>query len=188
MGSSTEDGELEVTEHRAEVRQRTHTHKDDRRQQSGLDEAVVQVVHYAEFVGDVVKRHVPDAAHGSVGQCDHARSIGLDYAHLSAGEIGNQHAEGDGNQQQGLVFLYDSQVEKTEGDKVHQQERRVLSDVAYGCHLIESIEYISHIYLSLTILTITSSSSTVSPLCARMAAIVPSKSAQMALLIFIASI
>ena len=36
LGSRTEYGETQVTEHRTEVRQRTHPHKDDRWQESGL--------------------------------------------------------------------------------------------------------------------------------------------------------
>ena len=83
----TEDGELEVAQHRAEIGQGSHAHEDDGRQETGLDQRVVQVVHQAQLVGDLMQGHAPDRGLAAVGQRHHALGVRLDHAHVPAGEV-----------------------------------------------------------------------------------------------------
>ena len=184
----TEDGKFKIAKHRPEISEGSHTHKDDRRKKSRLDQTIIQIVHYSELVSYLVHWHLPDGAQRAITQSHHTGSVGLDNPHLPAREIGNQHPESYRDEQQRLIFFHDAQIEQAEGDQIHQQISRLINDVTDGCHLVKFIENVSHNYLSLVILTITSSSSTLSPLEARISVMTPSKSAQIALLIFIASI
>ena len=142
LGSSTEDGKLEVAEHRTEVRKGSHTHEDDGREQTGLNEHIIDEIHQTEFVGNLMQRHVPDNLLRSVGQCHVALGIGLHHAHVAPGKIGDEHAEGNGNKEQGLVLLDDAQIEEAEGQQVHDDEGGVGDNVAEGRHRIQAIEYI----------------------------------------------
>ena len=41
--------------------------------------------------------------------------------HIRAGEVGDEHTEGDGHQQQRLKLLYDAQVQQHAGDAQHDE-------------------------------------------------------------------
>lgn len=176
LGGRAEDGQAQVAEHGAEVGQRAHTHEDDGRQETGLDQHVVDEVHQSQLVGNLVERHLPDVLHHPVHH-HHTVLVGLDDTHLAAGEVGDEHTEGDGHQQQRFVVLLDAQVEQDEGNGIHHEERRVGNDVAERRHVIEFSKYIFHYPIFIN----TSSSDTESPGFWQMAVTVPSTSLRMAL-------
>ena len=135
-----EHGQLEVAQHGAEVGQSAHTHEDDGRQEAALDEGVVEIVHQAQVVGDLMERHLIDVLHhGDAvhGDGDEALGVGLQHAHAAAGEVGDEHAEGDGHEQQRLVFLHDAQIEQHEGQEVHHEEQRILADGRERRHVVQ---------------------------------------------------
>ena len=99
LGRRAEDGQPQVAQHGAEVGQCPHAHEDDGREEARLDEHVVQEGHEAEFMGNVVQGHFPDVGfRHAVGQGDEALRVGLDHAHLSSREVGQQYAERDGHE------------------------------------------------------------------------------------------
>ena len=93
---------------------------------------------------NVVERHLPYIHHSTVGERNKAFGIGLDYTHLPAREVGYQHSEADGNQQQRLIFLHYAQIQQAEGKQVHQKVGRVSDQVAERRHMVQSVEYFSH--------------------------------------------
>ena len=189
LGSCAENREFEVPQHRPEIRHCAHSHKYYRWQKSGFDESIVEVVHNSELVGNLVQRHFPDILESSVRKFHHSARICLYHTHFSARKVCYQHSECYGDEQQRLVFFYYAQVQQPEGQQVHKQESRLRNQVTQGGHSVEFPQSIKKsFHYPLVILMIMSSSSTVSPLWARISVMVPSKSAQMALLIFIASI
>ena len=60
--------------------------------------------------------------------------------HLRAGQVGQQHAEGDGQQQQGLELLDDGQVEQHAGDENHHQRLPVAREQLHKARLIQKID------------------------------------------------
>ena len=176
LRSRTEYGKTQIAEHRSEVRQRTHTHKDDRRQKSGLYQHIVDEVHQSEVVCNLVQRHFPDVLQHSVHHY-HAVFICLDNPHVATGEIGNEHTESNGNQQQRFVMLPDAQIQQNKGNDIHYKERRIGNNIAERRHIIEFRKYIFHHPIFIN----TSSSETESPGLTQIAVTVPLKSARMAL-------
>ena len=61
LGGGSEDGQAQVAQHRAEVGQSTHSHKDDGRKETGFDEHVIEEVHqaYENKVGFSERTNVP---------------------------------------------------------------------------------------------------------------------------------
>ena len=47
--------------------------------------------------------------------------------HVGAGQVGHQHTKGNGDKQQGLEFLHDTQKQQEAGDDDHHQALPVLS-------------------------------------------------------------
>ena len=174
--SRAEYGKAQIAEHRSEVRQRTHTHKDDGRQESGLYQHIVDEVHQSEVVRNLMQRHLPDVLQHSVHHY-HTVFIRLNHAHFSAGEVGYEHTESDGNQQQRFVMLLDAQIQQNEGNGIHYKERRIGNDIAERRHIIKFRKYIFHYPIFIN----TSSSETESPGLTQIAVTVPPKSARIAL-------
>ena len=50
-----------------------------------------------------------------------------------ARQVGEQHAEGDGEQQQRLELLHDRQIQQHAGDADHHQLQRVIEDLIEAC-------------------------------------------------------
>ena len=46
-----------------------------------------------------------------------------------ARQVGEQHAEGDGEQQQRLELLHDRQIQQHAGDEDHHQLQRIIEDL-----------------------------------------------------------
>ena len=107
LGSRTEYGETQVTEHRTEVCQRTHTHKDNRRQKAGLNQHIINEVHQSEVVRNLVQRHLPNILHHPAYH-DHSVFICLNHTHITTGKVGNEHTESDGYQQQWFIVFLDT--------------------------------------------------------------------------------
>ena len=131
----TENRKTQVTQHRSEVRQRTDTHEDDRRQETCLNQHIVNKVHDAEFVGNVMQRHFPDVLHHSVHH-NHTILISLNHTHISSGEVGKQHTESDRHKQQRFILFLNSEIEQDERDGIHYQELRFGNDIAERSHVI----------------------------------------------------
>ena len=94
-------------------------------------------------VRNLVKGHGVDVLHGGYavnGYGHHTLAVGLNDAHLAAGEVGYEHAEGDGDEQQGLVLLDNTEIEKHKGQQVHDEEHGVLAYGSEGGHLIELLK------------------------------------------------
>ena len=91
---------------------------------------------------NLVQGHVPDDFLRPVGQCHEALRVGLYHSHVTPGKVGDEHAEGNGNEEQWLVLLDDTQIEETEGQEVHDDEGGVGDNVAEGRHRVQAIEYI----------------------------------------------
>ena len=87
-------------------------------------------------MGDVVQRHFPDVGFAAVGQCDHPLRVRLYDPHLAAREVGQQHPERNGHEQQRFVLFHYTQVEQDESQRIHDEERRVGNDVAESRHLV----------------------------------------------------
>ena len=49
--------------------------------------------------------------------------------HIGAGQVGQQHTKGDGQQQHGFVFLHDGQVHQQAGNGDHYQAQRIFSQL-----------------------------------------------------------
>ena len=176
LRSSTEYGKTQIAKHRPEVRQRTHTHKDDRRQKSGLYQHIVDEVHQSEVVCNLMQRHLPDVLQHSVHHY-HTVFIRLNHSHITARKVGKQHTESNWNQQQRFVVLLDAQIQQDEGNGIHYKERRVGNDIAERRHIIKFCKYIFHYPIFIN----TSSSETESPGLTQIAVTVPLNSARMAL-------
>ena len=66
--------------------------------------------------------------------------------HLRAGQVGDEHTEGNGDQQQGFELLHDGQVHEGEGDHHHDKdlpvpagdavEARILNEIHDSFHLL----------------------------------------------------
>ena len=105
----TEQQALRVGNQRAEVGHGTYAHEDQGRVQAGLD----------ADVEDIQQAAVMD----NVREAELARDVGvpeLGVIHLGAREVGEQHAEGDTDQQQRLKLLYQPQIQQHAGDRDHQ--------------------------------------------------------------------
>ena len=145
--SSTEYRKTQIAEHRSEVRHGTHTHKDNRRQESRLNQHVVDEVHQSQVVCNLMQRHFPDVLHHAIHH-DHSVFISLNHSHISTGEIGNEHTESNGHQQQRFVVLLYAQIQQNESNGIHHQKRRVGNDIAERRHIVEFCKYFFHHSLS----------------------------------------
>ena len=141
------DRETQVTKHRSEVGQSTHTHEDDRRQEPCLNQHIIDEVHQSQIVCNFMQRHFPNVLHYSIYQ-NHSILICLDDAHLSTGKVSNEHTESDRYQQQRFVMLFDTQIQQNESNGIHHQKRRISNDVAESRHIVESCKYFFHRCLS----------------------------------------
>ena len=130
-----EYGQTQVAQHRSEIRQRSYTHKDDRRKEPSLDQHVVNEVHQPQLMRDVMERHLPNVLHHSV-HVDHAVFVGLYHPHIASGEVGKQHAERDRYEQQRFILFFDTQIKQYERNGIHDQKLRFSNDVAERSHLI----------------------------------------------------
>ena len=126
---------MQITQHRSEVRQRTDPHKDDRRQETGLDQHIIDEVHNSQFMRNVMQRHFPDILHHTVYH-HHTILICLYHSHISSGEVGKQHTESNRNKQQRFVLFLDTQIKQDERDGIHYQELRFGNDIAERSHVI----------------------------------------------------
>ena len=85
MGVIQADENGLVTEHRSEVGQRTDTHEDNRRQEARLDQHIIDEVHQAKFVCDIMQRHFPDVSHHAV-YINQPILIRLNHSHIASGD------------------------------------------------------------------------------------------------------
>ena len=127
-------------------------------------------------MSNVVQRHIPNVLHDTA-HIDHTILVCLNHSHLTAGEVGEQHPESNGDKQQGFVLFFDTQVKQRKCDDVHDQELRFGNDVAKRRHLIQIVEYLFHHPIVIN----TSSSETASPEPKQIAVIVPLNSERTAL-------
>ena len=137
LGGSAQQQGLGVGDKGGEVGAGAHAHED----KAGVDaQLYAQVQHVDEAHGDGLA-HGHRAAHGlrdpqllQVRQelrrdGVSAEELPVDVAageedlvvHLRAGQVGDEHAEGDGQQQQGLELLDNRQIQQDEGDQHHDQ-------------------------------------------------------------------
>lgn len=126
LGRSAEDGQLEVAQHGAEVGQRTHSHEDDGREQAALDERVVEVIHQAKVVGNLVQWHGVDVLayeHSVLHELDHAFTVGLGHTHATPGEVGNENAESDRHEQERFVLLTIPRYSSTKAKRYMTRKR-----------------------------------------------------------------
>ena len=107
---------------------------------------------------NVVQRHFPDVFHYSVN-IDQSIFISLDHAHVTSGEVGEQHPECNRDKQQRFVLLLDTQIKQYECDCIHDQELRFSNNVAERSHFIQILKYLVHYCIVINM----SSSETVSP-------------------------
>ena len=93
------------------------------------------------------KRHLPDVLCQHLAFCidDASSLVGLIHAHVTTREVGDEHTEGDGDEQQGLEVLHDAEVQQHEGQQVHDKIGTVgRDDVAERGHLVHVIKYFFH--------------------------------------------
>ena len=99
-------------------------------------------------MGNLMQRHIPDDLARAVGQRDITLRICLHHAHISTRKIGNQHAKGNGNEEQRLILLDNAKIEEDEREQIHDDERRISHDAAYSGHRIEFVEnFVYHIHV-----------------------------------------
>ena len=135
LSSRTENRQTKITQHRTKIGQCTYSHEYNRRKESRLNQHIINEVHQSQFMCNFMKRHFPDVLHHTVHH-DHSIFIGLHYPHITAREVGQQHPESDGYQQQRFVLLLDTQIEQDESNGIHDEKPRVSSNVAESGHII----------------------------------------------------
>ena len=108
LGGGAEQQGLGVGKQGTKVGHRADAHEDQRGVEAGLD-ADVEDVKQTALMDDVRQRDLT----GNVG----VPQLGV--IHMGAGEVREQHAEGDADQQQGLKFLDQTEVEQQTGEQDH---------------------------------------------------------------------
>ena len=143
LGRSAQQQALRVGDQRGKVGHRAHAHEDQGRVDAQLD-ALVQVVQQAavgglhgvaHLTGGRVHahHHVGDVLAQGLGRSQRLRLAGVEGEgrmahHARSGQVGQQHAEGYGQQQQRLELLHDRQVQQEAGHGDHH----VVAPVAAG--------------------------------------------------------
>ena len=148
LRAGTEDCQLEITEHRPEISKRADTHEDDRREQTRLDERIVEKVHDAEVMRNLGEGHFIDRLRHrlsiSINEMDKTFTIGGYNAHVATREIGDEDAEGYRHKQERLKLLLNTQIEQQESERVHDEELRLVNDRANRRHIINFLKNILH--------------------------------------------
>ena len=144
LGSGAQQQALGVGNQGTEVGHGAHAHEDKAGVHAQLHAQVqhVQQAHGdrgAQQAGKLVKDGLRGAARGDLiddflGDCGAAKQLPLHMpvgeehlvVHPGAGQVGQQHAKGDRQQQQGLKLLDDGQVQQHAGHHQHHQAQGVL--------------------------------------------------------------
>ena len=117
LSGRAQDQGLGVGDEGTEVRHGADAHED----QAGVDaqlDAEIEVVEKTTVFGICQN-----------GPVDVAALVDLRVVEFRARQVGEQHAEGDGEQQQRLELLHDRQIQQHAGDEDHHQLQRIIEDL-----------------------------------------------------------